>query len=85
MTSFVAAQSLYLTLKWKGLGFWMAFDMLLEKFWCFSMKGRQGEVLLPKDKSLFFSPVLKQKGCDVLTEAWETGQEQGQVKQTGLC
>lgn len=28
----------------------------LQKFWCFSMKGRQGEVLLTKDKSLFFSP-----------------------------
>lgn len=28
MTSFLAAQSLYLTLKWKGIGFWMAFDVL---------------------------------------------------------
>lgn len=30
--------------------------------------------------------VLKQKGCDVvLTQTWETGQEQGQVMQTGFC
>jgi len=30
--------------------------------------------------------VLKQKGCNVvLTQAWETGWEQGQVRQTGFC
>lgn len=47
------------------------------------MKWRQGELQRMKVSSS--APVLKQKGCDVLTEAWETGQEQGQVKQTGFC
>lgn len=28
VTSFTTAQTLFLTLKWKGLGFWMAFDVL---------------------------------------------------------
>lgn len=58
---------------------------LLEKFCASLWKGDKEKCYLQRIKVSSSAPVVKQKGCDVLTEAWETGQEQGQVKQTGFC
>lgn len=64
---------------------------LLDGFWC-AFWTSFGAALWNRDKEKSYlqrikasssAPVLKQKGCDVLSEAWETGQEQGQ--QTGFC
>lgn len=66
---------------WLLDGFWCAF---WTSFGAALWKGDKEKCYLQRIK-VSSAPVLKQKGCDVLTEAWETGQEQGLVKQTGFC
>lgn len=65
---------------------------LLDGFWCAfwtsfgaALWNRDKEKCYLQRKKVISATVLKQRGCDVLTEARKTGQEQGQVKQTGFC
>lgn len=65
---------------------------LLDGFWC-AFRTSFGAAVWNRGKEKCYlqrikvssATVLKQKGCEVVTEAWETGQERGQVKQTGFC
>lgn len=68
---------------WLLDGFWWAFYTSFGAALC---RGDKEKCCLTEIDASSSAPVLKQKGCDVvLTQAWETRQEQGQVMQTGFC